>query len=387
MLLETAPEKIFPLEKIIPLLPPTGAVFLVLLLVYFVFSIRSEPAGNLKEKLAKRTVWLRIATLAIPAFLILAAMVLYVAYAWHADFDITLADTLAKDRDHAKRVLAAQNFFDKTDIPVNSEFVELVLKDGGRARDFVGALNTAGYRTIDQVDPAAYVQRGLDAHRDVFSKVLAEHGFYDTTDTRVIAVWAQDTMIEPSDDLQEAINRVASCFRNAPAIDIGSGGNCNPVVLDLRKKARDHAPPFNEAGLVVDAGLPSIEKQQPRRYYLNVTPEFPFLGNPISVRTTRRVVDLILWPNPVVTNVSDKERYLVQLNGEQKELLFGGDPILANGQNRAAASVIVRPVSSGTSLYDPACTGYWRKKDTLCALDERVTVAELDRHRESKSRQ
>lgn len=199
-----------------------------------------------------------------------------------------------------------------------------------------------------------------------YSEVLAHRGFYSLNDDRIITEMANITGRLPSD-----LRAQIAAFEKLKSCDSMTREQCNKTLFELRDLARDRKPPFNEPGMFFHASLNG--DVQPRRFFINVTDNFPFKGGAVDVINPQNRSKLTLIPRVGITTQDDST--LVHLNEQQFLQLFGRKDVVGNQTaGPSKEDIIIRPVTSDNpTLSDRECSVYWRGPehlDRLCGLPE-----------------
>ena len=143
---------------------------------------------------------------------------------------------------------------------------------------------------------------------------LADRGYYNIGDNRFVQKLADLTGYPASITKQAIID-----FQKKVQCEGLSSKQCNEALADLRQRARAREAPFNEPGMLFNAGLSG--GTQPRRFFINVTDEFAFKQSAVDVVNPLNGNRLRLWPRVAINTAS--RPMLVHLNEEQVLYLTG----------------------------------------------------------------
>jgi hypothetical protein len=227
----------------------------------------------------------------------------------------------------------------------------------------------------------------LEGRRAEFSTVLADEGFYDVHGRELVSFLAKEAGYS-EDKLNEAIERfqkLEECATNTAASRGGTTSaspdgdkpdasreidrkeeRCITALAELRQRARNREPPFDEPGRYFEAGRPD---QQPRRFWAHVTRTFPFRESAIEVRNPKNDKSIILYPRPAIDTVRSD---LIHLNEHQIYQLFGHKDLWGPAGVASTITVAIRPVKGNNPvLIDGACPNFWRHRDPLCSIPGR----------------
>lgn len=206
------------------------------------------------------------------------------------------------------------------------------------------------------------LEQAIKRNPSVFADVLAEKSYYSTDSLRLVDALAGVTGINTA-DLKKAMEQA----KVLDGCTVQDNKDCKATLVELRQRARDRKPPFNEIGMFVTVGKPRDD--QPRRFQFYVTDRFPFKNVPVEVLRPDGNRSLILFPKVAIH--TSPIRGLVHLNDEQLSFLFNDPDLLsAPKDNASTGTLVVRPATDQQKLVDPACAEKWIGRDPLCDIKE-----------------
>lgn len=207
-----------------------------------------------------------------------------------------------------------------------------------------------------------------------YSDVLARRLYFSLDDERLITEMANITGRLPS-DLRARI----AAFERIKNCDSISREKCNKALFQLRDLARDRKPPFDEPGMFFHASLNG--DVQPRRFFVNVTEDFPFKGGAVDIINPESKKKLTLLPRVGINTEDDPS--LIHLNEQHFLVLFGRKDVIGTKKTGSSKEdIVIRPVNSyNPTLTDPECSKYWtspNRQDRLCSVDgDSITYRDL----------
>lgn len=219
-------------------------------------------------------------------------------------------------------------------------------------------------------DPQTKIEDAMLQDRETASQVLTRFYYYEKSDPRLVDALAEETAFGPPGE--------SSYRKLAAKLCISADSKtCNQAIAEIRKRAENREPPFNDVGIPVTFGVPKLE-DQPERFSVFVNPKFQYAKKIIEV--SNRGKRIVVFASPRLGENTDVN--YIHLNADQVNLF--GLPFANLDKDRnlnqsfQSTAFVVEVRDEMPELFDASCTNKTRSRvgKLLCGKGRTISTSD-----------